>query len=96
MRIPDELFEAVNDFSTNLYLNIREKVHGKVNVYYNKVSDCLEVYIYNRALNFEPFHFTYPTFFASIQQGVSSFELSKKILSEYRKYINLYIWKEVI
>ena len=96
MRIPDELFEAVNDFSTNLYLNIREKVHGKVNVYYNKVSDCLEVYIYNRALNFEPFHFTYPTFFASIQQGVSSFELSKKILTEYRKYINLYIWKEVI
>ena len=32
MRIPDGLFEAVNDFSTNLYLNIREKVHGKVNV----------------------------------------------------------------
>lgn len=96
MRIPDELFEAVNDFSTNLYLNIREKVHGKVNVYYNKVSDCLEVYIYNRALNFEPFHFTYPTFFANIQQGLSSFELSKKVLTEYRKYINLYIWKEVI
>lgn len=96
MRIPDGLFEAVNDFSTNVYLNIREKVHGKVNVYYNKVSDCLEVYIYNRALNFEPFHFTFPTFYSSMLHGVSSFELSKKILLEYKRYVNLYIWKEVI
>lgn len=96
MRIPDGLFEAVNDFSTNVYLNIREKVHGKVNVYYNKASDCLEVYIYNRALNFEPFHFTYPTFFDNIQHGVSSNDLTKKILTDYKNYINLYIWKEGI
>ena len=77
MRLPNDLFEVLSDFSTNVYLNIREKAHGKVIVFYNKTTDCLEVTISNRALNIEPFHYTSATFLSKLQQGLSSFAVSK-------------------
>lgn len=90
----NDIFEGVNDISTNIYLNIREIIHGKINVYYNKVSDCLEIYISNRALNIEPFHATIPTFYSNMLNGISSKEISDRVIREYRKYVNMYIWKE--
>jgi hypothetical protein len=94
MRIPNDLFEGISDFATAVYLNIRGAVHGKVVCYYNQISDCLEVTINNRVLNCEEFHYTYPYFLKEMKNGISAYAVSSAVLSEYKTYVELYIWKE--
>lgn len=88
-------FEAINTFSTNLYLYITGAVWGRVNVYYNIATDCLEIFIKNRAFNTEPFHMTYPEFSKEMRFGTSSGLIGNHVLQEYQDYINKYLFKSV-
>lgn len=85
--------EAIKCFSTNLYLYITGAVWGRVNVYYNQITDCLEITIKNRAFNTEPFRMTYPYFSKELRLGCSSGLIGNHVLSEYRDYINQYLYK---
>lgn len=88
-------FEAVKNFSTNLYLYITGAVWGYVNVHYNPITDCLEISIKNRAFNMEPFRMTYPEFSKEMRFGTSSGLIGHHVLQEYQSYINQYLFKSV-
>lgn len=86
-------FEAIKNFSTNLYLYITGAVWGYVNVHYNPITDCLEISIKNKAFNMEPFRMTYPEFSKEMRYGCSSGLIGNHVLSEYRDYLDMYIYK---
>ena len=86
-------FEAIKNFSTNLYLYITGAVWGYVNVHYNPITDCLEISIKNKAFNMEPFRMTYPEFSKEMRFGCSSGLIGNHVLQEYRDYLDMYIYK---
>lgn len=89
-----EFFEGIKTFCTNVYLYISGAVWGKVTVYYNEYTDCVEITIKNRFFNCEPFHMTYPEFSKEMRHGISSGLIGNFVLSEYRSYLDNYIYKK--
>lgn len=86
-------FELIKTLSSNVALSLRGAVWGNISVHYSPILDSLEIQIKNRALAIEPFRYTYPELSKEVKLGLSSSTIANFVLSEYRDYVEMYIWK---
>ena len=87
-------FEVIKEVSLQISNNLKNRLWGQINVYYNNFTDTLEVTIKNRALNAEPFRYSHSDFSVDLMYKADSKVLSQFILNEYREYLERYFWRK--
>lgn len=94
MRVGNDVYSGAVNMAINIAIYLKEKVWGEVKVHYDGFSDSFSILISNRALAIEPFRSNFYYVSNEMSKGTSSQIIAKFFLSEYKDYVNMYLWKK--